>query len=183
MVIEVSAMEVASTILRRPSGARADGAILRRALHRAVERADVDARVAHILFEPRRQPQDFGLSGQKDENGARLLGQGAPHGAGGGLLDPLARVAAEIERLDRKGAALRFDDGGVAHQAGDAGAVERRRHHDKAKVRPQRRLRVERQGKAEIGVERAFVEFVEQHRRDAVERRDRRGSCGRKRPR
>ena len=42
----------------------------------------------------------------------------------------------------------------------------------------QRALRVERQREAEVGIERALVEFVEDHGGDAVERRDRRGSCG-----
>ena len=41
----------------------------------------------------------------------------------------LARIAAEIARLDRKGAAFAFDHRRIAEQGRDARAVERRRHH------------------------------------------------------
>ncbi len=40
----------------------------------------------------------------------------------------------------------------------------------KPQVLAQARLRVERQREAKVGVERALVELVEQHRGDAVER-------------
>ncbi len=80
-------------------------------------------------------------------------------------------IAAEIARLDREGAPLALDQRGLAHQLRHPRAVERRRHHQEAQVLAQGPLRVERQRQAEIGVERALVEFVEQHRRDAFERR------------
>ena len=80
------------------------------------------------------------------------------------------RVAAEITRLDAKGAPLALDRLG-AHQRGDARAVERRRHGDEPQIVAQSCLRVERQRQAEIGVERALVIFVEQHAGDALERR------------
>ena len=79
-------------------------------------------------------------------------------------------VAADIARLDRKGAAFAFDQRRVAEQRAHARAVERRRHDKKPQILAQGRLRVEREGEAEIGVERALVEFVEQNRRDTVER-------------
>ena len=78
-----------------------------------------------------------------------------------------ARIAADVARLDRKGAACALDQRRAAHQRGDARAVERRRHDEQPQVLAQALLRVERQREAEIGVERAFVEFVEQHRGDA----------------
>ena len=40
----------------------------------------------------------------------------------------------------------------------------------KSRRSSRRPLRVEREREAEIGVERALVELVEQHRRDALER-------------
>ena len=81
------------------------------------------------------------------------------------------RLAAEIARLDRKGAALAVDHRRVAEQLRHPRAVERRRHHQNAQILAQTRLRVARQRQAEIGIERALVKFVEQHRGDAVERR------------
>ena len=81
-----------------------------------------------------------------------------------------SRIAGEIARLDRKGAALAFDHRRVAEQLADPRAVERRRHDQEAQILAQALLRVERQREAEIGIERALVELVEQHRGDAVER-------------
>ena len=83
---------------------------------------------------------------------------------------PLQRrigLAAEIAGLDRKGAALAGDDRRVAEQFCHPRAVERRRHHENAQVLAQADLRVARQREAQIGIERAFVEFVEQHGGDA----------------
>ena len=80
-------------------------------------------------------------------------------------------IAAEIARLDRKAAALALDHRRVAEQARDARAVERRRHHQQLQILAQALLRVARQRQAEVGIERALVEFVEQHGGDAVERR------------
>ena len=52
-------------------------------------------------------------------------------------------------------------------QPGHAGTVQGRRHHEEAQVLAQGALGVERQGEAEIGVQRALVKLVEQHRADA----------------
>ena len=71
--------------------------------------------------------------------------------------------------LDREGAPLGLDDGGAVEQARHAGAVERRRHDEDAKVGPERALDVERQGEAEVGVERPLVIFVEDDGGDAGE--------------
>ena len=81
------------------------------------------------------------------------------------------RVAADIARLDRKSAASALDDRRVAEQRRDARAVDGRRHDEKLQILAQALLRVARQRKAKVGVERALVELVEQHCGDAVERR------------
>jgi hypothetical protein len=82
-------------------------------------------------------------------------------------LDRRVSLAAEIARLDRKGAALAFDDGRFAQQFCHAGAIERCRHHEDAQILAQAQLRVARQRQAHVGIERALVEFVEQHGGDA----------------
>jgi hypothetical protein len=74
-----------------------------------------------------------------------------------------------MARLDRVGAALAFDHGGVAEQAGDAGAVEGGAHHQQAQVGAEHALGVEREGEAEVGVEAALVEFVEEDGGDALQ--------------
>ena len=78
-------------------------------------------------------------------------------------------LAAEIARLDRKGAALACDHRRLAEQFCDPRAVERRRHHEDAQILAQAGLRVARQRQPQIGIERAFVKFVEQHGGDAVQ--------------
>ena len=50
-------------------------------------------------------------------------------------------------------------------------AIERGRHHQQPQVRPQLRLHVERQGQAEVAGQVAFVEFVENNGRHAVQGR------------
>src|SRR3546814_9287309 len=58
-----------------------------------------------------------------------------------------------------------LDHRAIAHQRGEARTVERRRHRDQPQIGAQRGLRVEREREAEIAVEAAFVDLVEQHRR------------------
>ena len=113
---------------------------------------------------------DFGGAGQEREQRAGIGAHGAHDGVGDLRLDR-ARVAADIARLDRKGAAFAFDHRRVAEKPGDARAVDRRRHDEKPQILAQALLRVARQRQTEIGIERALVEFVEQHRGDAVEHR------------
>ena len=108
---------------------------------------------------------------QEHQQRAWLGAQRARDGVGDLPLDALARVAAEIARLDREAAALALDHRRVAEQRRHPRAVERRRHHQHLQILAQALLHVARQRKPEIGIERAFVEFVEQHGGDAVERR------------
>ena len=69
--------------------------------------------------------------------------------------------------LDRKGAALGGEDRRAAHQRRDRRGVERRRHHEQPQVRAQRAADLERQREAEVGLQRALVELVEDHAADA----------------
>jgi hypothetical protein len=76
----------------------------------------------------------------------------------------------DIARLDGIGAPLAGDQRRIAQHFGDARAIERRRHHQQPQILAQSVLRFERQRQAKVGVERALVEFVEQHRPDALQR-------------
>ena len=177
MVSEVSAIEVASTTLRRPFGA---GAIARSCTpaSSAPNSGTISmAGIVHALAEKILGAADFGGARQERQHRA---GIGAQRHRDGIRHLPLQRrigLAAEIARLDRKGAALARDHRRVAEQPGDPRAVERRRHHEDAQILAQAGLRVARQRQAEIGIERALVEFVEQHGGDAGRVPDRRGSA------
>ncbi|MHC2191482.1 hypothetical protein ACVJF1_004115 [Bradyrhizobium diazoefficiens] len=139
-----------------------NGAILHGGIERAEQRHDLDTGVLDALAEEILGAADFSGAGQERQHrtaiGAQRRGDRIRHLP----LDRRVRLAAEIARLDRKGAALAFDDGRLTEQLCDAGAVERCRHHENAQILAQAGLRVTRQRKAHVGVERTLVKFVEQ---------------------
>ena len=108
---------------------------------------------------------------QEDEDRAAFSFERVERDARHLVFDAGARVATDISRRDREGAAFALDQRRVAKQSSHARAVERRRHDKKSQVLAETLLRVERQRQPEVGVERALVEFVEQNGRHAVERR------------
>ena len=133
---------------------------------------------ATALAQPRLGAADFRGARQEREHRAGI-GPQRPHDRVGDLrLDGLYRIAAEIAGLDRKRPALARDHRRVAEQLGDPRAVDGRRHHQELQVLAQALLRVARQREAEIGIERALVEFVEQHARRCRRAPDRRESGG-----
>src|ERR1043166_7859965 len=99
MVIEVSAIEVASPTLRRPTGAGALGAF-----ERAVERHDIDRRIGDPLREQTLGAPDFRTTRQEREHRAAFRAQHGTGRVGNLALDRLARIASDVARLDRKGA-------------------------------------------------------------------------------
>ncbi len=170
MVSEVSAIEVASTTLRRPGGA---GSMARSCTaHRArrIERHDIDRRIVIALGE-----KSSRCGGFRPAPGRKASTEPARRAARAAIASAIcrssgvSRIAAEIARLDRKGAAFAFDHGRAVEQLRDPRAVKRRRHHENPQVFAQTPLRVERQRQPEIGIERALVKFVEQHGGDAVQ--------------
>ena len=129
MVSEVSAIEVASTTLRRPGGA-GDGRSARRD-RSCQEGGYVDGSGRDAM------PLASSASMRRIHRGRAGTPATEPRSArtrddrvGDGRIEAAPRVAAEITRLDRKGAALALDDRGAAEQRGDARPVERRRHDE-----------------------------------------------------
>jgi hypothetical protein len=119
------------------------------------------------VAQPLGGPLDLGHAGQEGEDTPRLLAQRLPHRRRHRILDPRFGRAAEMAQRQREAAAFAFHHRRIAHQPGEAAAVERRRHRDQPQVGPQRTLRIERQGKTEIAVEATLMHFVEQHGGDA----------------
>ena len=70
-------------------------------------------------------------------------------------------------RLDRKGAAFAFDHARAAQKLRHARAIERCRHDQDFQVFAQALLRIARESQTEIGIQRPFVKFIEQHGGDA----------------
>ena len=116
---------------------------------------------------------DLGLAGEEDERAAFGLGEGLERQAGDGLLEPgsLPRSAGpgavEPAGLDRMGAAFGGQDGRVVHQRRDGGRVEGGGHDEEQEVRAQGAADLQGKRQAEVGVQRALVEFVEDHATDA----------------
>ena len=140
---------------------RRNGAILLVAGQRAVERDHV-GRWLGAAFEQGFGAADFGGAGQEGEQRAGIGAHRAHDGVGELRLDR-PRVAADIAGLDRKRAAFAGNHRRVAEQFGDARAVDGRRHDQDAQILAQALLHVAGQRQAEIGVERALVELVEDH--------------------
>ena len=100
-----------------PRRRRLDGAILGAGIKRAVERRDIDVGPADPRLQRLGDPADLALPRQEDESRARLAIERLERRAGDLVLDPRMAVAADIARDDGKGAALAFDQRGVAEQA------------------------------------------------------------------
>ena len=133
-----------------------------------MERVEADVG-GEASVEPLGDALDLGDAGEEGEHPALLLRQRAGDRGGDLVLDPERAVAAEVAERQRVAAALALDHRRVSHQAGEARAVERRRHRDEAQVGAERALHVERQREADVAVEAALVDLVEQHRGDAGE--------------
>ena len=155
-----------------PAGRRRrNGAVLHLGFERAVERDDIHRRVGEALAQQRLGAADLAGARQERQHRAGFRAHGLQHGVRHLPLDRRARVAPEITRLHRESAAQAFDHRRIAEQFCDARAVDGRRHDQELEVFAQPLLHVAGERQTEIGVERALVEFVEQQRGDAVERR------------
>ncbi len=135
-----------------------------------MKRHDVDGAIADALAQERLAAADLGGAGKKDQERSGVGPQRARDGIGDLWFDRDARLAPEIAGLDREGAAGAFDQRRIAEELADARAVERRRHDQKLELGAQALLHVARQRQAEVAVEGALVELVEQNGGDARER-------------
>ncbi len=131
-----------------------------------------------MTFEPSPPPlsspfdaANFTGAGQEDENAALFFLKSLMDRGGHIRLEPQLRHRRDMARLDRKTAPGAGDDRCVAEQARDALAIQGRRHHDQAQIVAQIILCLHAQRKTQIGIDAAFVKFVEDHRADPVERR------------
>jgi hypothetical protein len=152
-------------------GRRTDRAVLVAGVERAIERGDLDGRVADAFGQALGGSKDLALAGQEDQHASGFLCERALDGADDAVLQAQPLVTPEVVGRDREGAALALDDRGRLQQPGDRGAVEGGRHDQQLQVLAQHPLRVAGQGEAQVGVEAALVELVEDHAGDAGQRR------------
>lgn len=148
-----------------PGGSRRHRTVLLGDGELAVERIDVDIR-RDAPGEPFRDAADLPLAGKEHEDRAGLLRQRVEHRARDLVFERHGRIARHVARLDRKRPAFGADDRRVVEEPGDARPVDGGRHDADAEIVAEG-AGVEREGKAEIGVEVALVEFVEEDGGDA----------------
>ncbi len=171
-------MAVASTILR-PVPCRSDRGALGGEIHRAEERADVVIRRQAVLQQGF-GAADLALAGKEDEDAAAGLRGGTRDRDRPGPVRSAAsrgRGRSSQRVSTGKAAALGGEDR-RHHEFGHRGGVERGGHGEQDQVVAQRTGDLEAEREAEIGVERAFVEFVEDHRADAAQFRIGLDACG-----
>jgi hypothetical protein len=166
MVSDVSAIDVASTSLR-PSGSGPDrGALVAEGQRRrkgagcarpgqAARQKRATRRISASPGRKARQLPSFSAMARRIRSA-----RPSPSACRG-------RRAVEPACLHRKGAPLGGDHRRVVEHRGHGRGVERGGHHQDAQVGAQGAARLPGQRKAQIGVERAFVELVEDHRADA----------------
>ena len=155
----------AAAIARRPDRLALDGAI-----EAAMQLDHIECGCGEPVRQALARAADLCLPGKKSQQRAGFLAHRAGYGVGHLLVGALCGIAAEIARFDRECAAQRLDHRRIAEETCHARGVERRRHDDDAQILAQSRLRIERQGQAEIGVERALVELVEEDGANAGQR-------------
>ncbi|MNJ33844.1 hypothetical protein D3C77_285340 [compost metagenome] len=119
-------------------------------------------------------PADFGLTGQKHQQAARLIGDGLQYAIDHPWLDVLARLERPAPAyIDRVHAPFTADHRRLIEQARQAFAFEGCRHQQNLQRRliTQQLTAIEAQGQGQVSVEAAFVEFVENQQPDALQRR------------
>ena len=153
-----------------------DGPVLGLAVQRAVQRNHIHRRIAQAFGQPLGGAVNLPLPRQKDQHRSALLAQRLNDCARDSVLDPLDGVAPQVAGLDREHPPLGLDHrcafpGPIGQHLGHPADIQRRRHHQQPQILAQQPLRLPRQRQPQIGVQRPFVEFVEQHRPDAFQPR------------
>jgi hypothetical protein len=147
----------------------------------AVERQHVDVRTDVRLAEPRLHAANLARARQEYEQvGGRFRERAAHDARDDGVRRLLARRTwtrqqgqpfAHVMSRHRMHARRVLDHGRAAEQPRDRRAVERRRHRQQAERGRDVPLRIERERETDVRVQAALVELVEDHGRDAAERR------------
>ena len=154
IVREVSAIDVARMTLRRRDGSKTPVLLLLRKT--SVQRQNIDVTE---MSERLGGAADFSLSRKKDEHIAVGLLYRARHRAGNGHV-------AYVARLDRKHPPFGVNDFGVAEMTADLIGIQRRRHHHKSQIGPERAADFKSEGKTQIAGEGTLMEFVENDKTD-----------------
>ena len=150
--------------------------ILCRGVEIAVQRQHLQRRIARAAGDGIATAPDFRGARQEDEHVAGIGLQRAQDDASGALLDGFGPAIdadgrrSRVVRGDVERAPLRSHGACIAEHRCHRGAIQRGRHDEQAQVVAQVALRVERQREAEVRLQVALVELVEDHAADVLER-------------
>ncbi len=156
-----------------PRPRRGQHRALRVEIHGAIQGQDLGGQVGQAGG----HAADLALARQEGQNGAAgiVAGLGLGLGDQAGGFDVKARGAGQGARqvagFHRIGAAQAFDDGGGVQQRRDRPGIQRGRHHQKLQIGAQRIAAFPNQRQPQIGIQAAFMKFVEDDQPDAVQRR------------
>ncbi len=145
--------------------------------HLAIQRMHVEARATFQLCA---QAMDLGSTRQEHQRIAIRFIEHPPHLRGQridgtrrqrALLRQCRQPLAEVVHFHGKHPSLRLDHRRITQSRRDRRAIDGGRHHHELQRQAQRFLRLPAQHQPEIRMQAALVEFVEQHGRDAFQRR------------
>ena len=116
---------------------------------------------------------DLRHAGQKYQHVTGLFAVESGTGAGdrGGRMEPVERSGGAPALFHRELTARRLDHRHIAEQSGDRLRLQRRGHHQHLQLRTERIAQIEHQRQPEIGIETAFVKFIEDDQRGILQHR------------
>ena len=128
---------------------------------RTIKRAHVSVGGEIDFAEGLHRAADFAFAREEHEQASLHLAEGAGDGFHRVVDQAEAGGALEMGDVYRKHAAGGLDEGRVAEMRTQRFGIERCRHHEDLEVGPETPLHIEGEGKAEVAIEAALMEFVE----------------------
>ena len=150
---------------------RVQGALLIAPRQVAVQGQKRQPGASRFSFQPAQGLPDFRAAGEKHQQVAGMAVEGGDDGANHAIEIQSGGIARQIMSGDGIGATFADDEGRIPQQPGDRRSVQRRRHHQQPQILAQAALAVQSQRQRQIGMQSAFVEFVEDHQAHTVQRR------------
>ena len=171
-------MLVANTILRCPAGRQPSAASCARRSELAVQRQYAHTGNRQRFLERALHTAYLGGTRQEAKNVALMACERIAQRLHRLLLQSEIGAARNVVRRHLEAARLSRNDRGFIEQAGERLQIERGGHDQDAQVLAQRRLTLDAQRQAEIGIQAALVKLIEDHAADIAAVPDRSAACG-----
>ena len=153
-----------------PGRSRGDGRVLPLPGEVAVERGHRPFRRQPAIRQQAGRPPDLRGTGEKDQQTARIAVNRAPDHIHHGALEGLMGRTLHIAGRDWIQPPVAADQGRILQQVGHRRRFQGGRHHQQPQVCIEHPPDIQAQGQPQIGLQAAFVEFVEDHQPHTVQR-------------